>query len=232
MRPTLLRVGVAVFAALMLAIVLGVPPFPELASHIPIVKTGNHLRLVIVLMLCLALLAGWGLDDLTRRVPAAPAAPGLPRRPAGPRRCWCWRPAASCRAGLLGRALEIAGGSWPQPPARRGELTAIRMASLIVWLTFMGLAVALLARAAARAAGGRPSRSRWPSLVAGDLFKAGHGGDAGDRRPSDATQPSTPGLRYLESRRPNRFVGSERPLGPSPLIPNTAMRWRLYDARG
>ena len=43
---------------------------PELASHIPVVKTGNHLRVVVVLMLCLALLAGWGLDELTaERIP-------------------------------------------------------------------------------------------------------------------------------------------------------------------
>ena len=47
-----------------------------------------------------------------------------------------------------------------------------------------------------------------------------------------ATQPSTPGLEFLQSRRPNRFVGLERPLGPSPLIPNAGMRWSLYDARG
>jgi hypothetical protein len=47
-----------------------------------------------------------------------------------------------------------------------------------------------------------------------------------------ARQPSTPGLRYLQDQRPNRFVGLERPLGPSPVVPNAGMRWGLYDARG
>ena len=32
----------AVFGALMLAVVLGIPPFPEIASRIPIVTTANH----------------------------------------------------------------------------------------------------------------------------------------------------------------------------------------------
>ncbi|RKH55554.1 hypothetical protein D7X96_39305, partial [Corallococcus interemptor] len=64
-RPTAMRIGVAAFGALMLAVVLGVWPLPELSSYLPIVKTTLHIRLTIVVMLCLALLAGWGLDDLT-----------------------------------------------------------------------------------------------------------------------------------------------------------------------
>ena len=52
------------WAALMLAVVVGVAPLPQLISHVPLIRTGNHLRLVIVLVLCLALLAGWGLDDV------------------------------------------------------------------------------------------------------------------------------------------------------------------------
>ncbi len=70
-RPTLTRVGLALLGALMLAVALGVPPLPQIASHIPIVKTGNHLRVVVITMLCLALLAGWGLDDLASRSPSA-----------------------------------------------------------------------------------------------------------------------------------------------------------------
>jgi Bacterial membrane protein YfhO len=231
-RPTVMRAGVAVFGALMLAIVLGIWPFPELASHIPIVKTGNHLRLAVVLMLCLALLAGWGLDDLTEeRVPrrnvvlalavAMLAAPVLVLAARG-----------QLSAGLLGDALEIAWGfQWPTPPPDGDAMTAIRMASLIVWLSFMGLTVALLA-----------ARLRWRLaagafaalavvLVAGDLFKAGMG-ETPAITTEQATQPSTPGLRYLQAQRPSRFVGIERPLGPSPLVPNAGMRWELYDARG
>ena len=231
-RPTAMRAGVAAFGALMLAIVLGIWPFPELASHIPIVKTGNHLRLAVVLMLCLALLAGWGLDDLTgERVPrrnlvlaiaaALLVAPVLVLAARG-----------ELSAELVGRALEIAWGfSWPSPPADVDTITAIRMASLIVWISFMGAALALLA-----------ARLRWRLaaaafavlalvLVAGDLFKAGMGATPAITT-AQATQPSTPGLRMLQADRPNRFVGIQRPLGPSPLVPNAAMRWELYDARG
>jgi hypothetical protein len=104
------------------------------------------------------------------------------------------------------------------------------MASLIVWLSFMGLALALLL-----------GRLRWRlaaatfvvlavALVAADLFKAGMGATPAITT-EQATQPSTPGLRYLQDRRPNRFVGIARPLGPSPLVPNSGMRWDVYDAR-
>ena len=231
-RPTAIRVGVAVFAALLLAIVLGIWPLPELASHIPVVKTGNHLRLVVVLMLCLGLLAGWGLDDLLEvRVPRRGAvlavagallvAPLLVLAVRG-----------QLAAHLLGRALEIAWGfDWPAQPVDADKITAIRMASLIVWLTFMGLGLVVLA-----------ARLRWRLaaatfgvlalvLVAGDLFKAGMGATPAITT-AQATQPDTPGLDYLRRQRPNRFVGIQRPIGPSPLVPNAALRERLYDARG
>ena len=47
------------FALFLLAVVLGVWPVPEIASHIPVIRSGNHLRVVFIMMLCLALLGGW-----------------------------------------------------------------------------------------------------------------------------------------------------------------------------
>jgi hypothetical protein len=231
-RPSLMRVGVAAFAALMLAIVLGVWPFPEIASHIPIVKTGNHLRLAVVLMLCLGLLAGWGFDDLVaERVPRRTLLLGLAA-------ALLLTPAlvlavrGELSADLLGRALEIAWGfAWPTPPADADTITAIRMASLIVWLTFMGLALALVAARLRWRLAGTAFAVLALVLVAGDLFKAGMGATPAVTT-EQAKQPSTPGLRYLQAQRPNRFVGIQRPLGPSPLVPNSGMRWELYDARG
>jgi hypothetical protein len=231
-RPTLQRIGVAIFGAAMLAIVLGVWPFPEIAQHIPVVKTGNSLRASVMVMLCLGLLAGWGLDDVThgripRRNVVLAIAAGLLVLPA-----LVLVARGELSAGLLGRSLEIAWGfAWPTPPPNADTITAIRMASLIVWLSFMGLACALLL-----------ARLRWRlagavfavlaiALVAGDLFKAGMGATPAITT-AQATQPSTPGLRFLESRRPNRFVGIQRPLGPSPIVPNSALSWSLYDARG
>jgi Bacterial membrane protein YfhO len=230
-RPSLMRAGVAVFAALMLAIALGVPPFPDLAQHIPVVRTGNHLRVVIILMLCLALLAGWGLDDLTgRRIPrpqiVLAAALGLLLLPLvvlGAR--------GQLSAGLLGQALEIAWGfSWPSPPPDADAVGAIRLSSLIVWLTFMGLAVLLLVARLRMRLAATAFAVLAMLLTAADLFKAGMGATPAIETAA-ATQPSTPGLEYLQAQRPARFVGLERPLGPSPLIPNMAMRWSLYDAR-
>ena len=95
----------------------------------------------------------------------------------------------------------------------------------------MGLGVALLA-----------ARLRWRlaattfavlalALVAADLFKAGMGATPAITT-DQATQPSTPGLEFLRRQRPNRFVGIQRPIGPSPLVPNASMRVGLYDARG
>jgi hypothetical protein len=49
-RPSLQRIGVAALGALMLAVVIGLSPLPELISVLPIVRTGNHVRLVIVVV--------------------------------------------------------------------------------------------------------------------------------------------------------------------------------------
>ena len=231
-RPNLLRAGVAAFAVLMLAIVIGVPPFPEIASRIPIVTTANHLRLSVVLMLCLALLAGWGLDDLSEdRVKRRTLLLGLTAvLLVAPVLVLAARGELS--PGLIGRGLEVAWGfSWPSAPLDGDGLEAIRIGSLIVWLTFMGLAaLLLLTRLRGRLAAPAFAVLAFV-LVAGDLLKAGMGATPAITT-EQATQPSTPGLAFLQSRRPNRFVGLERPLGPSPLIPNAGMRWSLYDARG
>jgi hypothetical protein len=230
-RPTFQRVGLAAFGALLLAIAVGVPPLPQIASAIPIVKTGNHLRIVIILMLCLALLAGFGLDDLAGRrlrrhravLGVAAALLVLPVLVLAAR--------GELSAGLVPRALEIAAGiDWPSPPPEGDDLTAIRMGSLAVWLVFAGLALLLLAAALRRRLGGAALVVLACLLATGDLFKAGMGATPAIAT-DDATQPSRPGIEYLRDRRPNRFVGLDRPLGPSPLIPNLALRWSLYDAR-
>jgi hypothetical protein len=52
---------------------------------------------------------------------------------------------------------------------------------------------------------------------------------------SQATQPATPAIRFLQDERPARFAGLE-PKAPAslalPLPPNVAMRYGLYDGRG
>ncbi|MBA3263864.1 MAG: YfhO family protein [Thermoleophilaceae bacterium] len=232
-RPTLQRVCFALFCGFLLAVVLGVPPVPELARHLPIVKTGNHLRVVFILMLCLALLAGWGLDELSERDPprrniVLAVALGLLVLPV-----LVLAARGDLSAGVLGQALKTASGqSWPAPPPDAEGLEAIRMAALLAWLAFMGGAVLLLVGRLRlrRRLGATAFVVLACALVTADLFKAGMGATPAIETAA-ARQPSTPGVAQLRSRGRNRFVGLERPLGPSPLVPNMAMRWRLYDAR-
>ena len=46
------------------AVVLGVQPFFFVANHVPGFSQAHNTRLAIVTLLCIALLAGWGLDSL------------------------------------------------------------------------------------------------------------------------------------------------------------------------
>jgi hypothetical protein len=231
-RPSLQRVAIAAFGVLMLAVVVGTPPLPELISHVPLIRTGNHIRLVIVMVMCLALLAGWGLDEV---------AAGRVRRRGAILACACGllllpvlvlAARGQLPADVLGRALEVAWG-FAQPPTQVADPQAgdvVRVASLLVWLAVMGAAIVLLA---ARL-GGRLAAPAFATLavalVAVDLFRAGMG-----QTPAidadEATQPSTPALGYLASRRPGRFVGLERALGPAPVPANLSMREGLFDAR-
>ena len=180
--------------------VLGVWPVPEIARHIPVIKSGNHLRVVFIMMLCLALLAGWGLDELTERVP--------PRRDV----------VLALALGLLvlpvlillvrddltrhavGDALKVfANRSWPAPPPDTHGLHTIRMAALIAWLVFMGLALLLLVARLRWRLGATAFVALACLLVVADLFKAGMGATPAIDS-ATAKQPSTPGIEYLRSR--------------------------------
>jgi membrane protein YfhO len=230
-RPTRMKIGLAVFAAFLLAVVLGVWPVPQIASHIPVIRSGNHLRVVFIMMLPLALLAGWGLDELTERAPPRSAivlglAAALLALPV-----LALAASGNLSPSLVGDAVKVfLNHSWPTPPPNADGIETLKIASLIAWLVFMGLALLLLA-----------GRLRWGLsatafvalaclLVTADLFKAGMGATPAIRTAA-AKQPLTPGIQYLRQRGLSRFVGLERPLGPSPLVPDMAMRWKLYDAR-
>ena len=105
------------------------------------------------------------------------------------------------------------------------------MASLVVWLTFMGLAALLVA---ARVLGRLPRATFVALALAAGGRRPVQGGDG--RHARDPHEPrhaavDTPGSSTCARSAPNRFVGIERALGPSPLIPDMSMRWDLYDAR-
>jgi Bacterial membrane protein YfhO len=230
LRPRLERVAVAGFAALCMAVVVGVPPIFQIVTALPVFSSGHNTRLALLALLCIALLAGWGLDELIeRRDP-------WERR----RRLVAWSSVAifalplvwvafarTVSFGDLGEALEVA---WllGTPPGNldAGAADVIRLASALVWVLFGAAALALVLL---------HERGRLPAatfaslavlLTVVDLFRAGMGyTPAIDEL--FAEQPATGAVRYLQRRLPSRYVA----LG---VIPQNAlsMRFGLYEARG
>ena len=192
--------------------------------------TTHNARLTIFYLLAMALLAGFGLDELAGRAP-----------PAERRRLLLWICAALLAVPLVWLAVGRPAPSdlWPAIETAwlfvspSDDLDVIRLASLILWLTFAGAALALVA--------GRLRGRIAPGLFAGlaialvvlDLFRIGVGLNPAIEK-DDARQPATGAIEYLQERRPARFVGASQPeqQGLLPLEPNLAMRYGLYDARG
>ena len=68
-RPTLTRIGVALFAAFSVVMVLGIPPLFGLVVKLPGFSSTHAETMLIFFLLCLALLSGWGLDELATGKP-------------------------------------------------------------------------------------------------------------------------------------------------------------------
>jgi Bacterial membrane protein YfhO len=230
LRPRLERLAVAGFGALCMAVVVGVPPIFQIVTALPLFSSGHNTRLALLALLCAALLAGWGLDELVER-----------RDPWPRRKRWVLAAGALilvaplvwvALAGTvwladLGDAIET-GWLLGTPPGNINTAAqdTIRLASVFVWVLFGGAALLLLALR---------ERGRLPAtafatlallLTVADLFRAGMGYTPaiGEKF---AEQPATGAVRYLQSRRPSRYVA----VGP---IPQNAlsMRFGLYEARG
>ena len=233
LRPDRGRVAVAAFGAFSLAMVFGVEPLSSIVRELPGFGLVHNTRLTVVFVLCAALLAGWGLDDLAGRAAESPRARWLP-------------PVAALLLALpvvyvflrgrtnleaLGDGLALAWGfDWPELSPQAGDV--IRAGALILWVTFGAAALALVwARRSGRLAGGLFAGLAI-ALVCADLFRAGMG-----LNPAipveNAEQPATGAIRYLQDRTPARFVGaSPVKVALAPLSPDTAMRFGVYDARG
>jgi hypothetical protein len=65
--PPARRIATAACGVVCMMVVLGVPPVFQIVTHLPIFSGGHNGRLAILGLLCLALLAGWGLDELLER---------------------------------------------------------------------------------------------------------------------------------------------------------------------
>ncbi len=231
-RPRGIRLATALLGAAALMVVFGIPPVFQIVAHLPIFSSGHNTRLIIVYMLCIALLAGWGLDEVSARALVG-------RR----------RNAALIFAGVLvvapviymalrgstswssfGRAIPLALGTGSAPPATApGAPDAIRLAALLTWVVFAGAAALLLILSVLR----RVPVVAWAvlavALTFADLGNAGIGYNPAIPE-RDASQPATGAIRYLESQRPARFVSVSGTFPiPQDSIP---MRFQLYEARG
>ncbi len=238
LRPNRARLGVLAAGALALSIASGQPPLFHLLTSLPGFEAANNSRFGVFAILGLAVLAGWGFDELT-----GDALPAARRRLVlGLSAVLAAVPVVIALVGgnvhrdVVGRALRSA---WLFDAPDSGLLATppgpyiVKLASLFEWGVMAALALALLALLLSRRV--RPATFVVLALVlvAFDLVKAG-----ADYNPSIkqeyAVQPVTPAIRYLQDRRPARFVGLEpTTLALSaPLPPNLALRYGLYDARG
>ena len=227
-RLTRERVAIAVGGVVAILITVGTPGLFELVTAIPGFNHAYNQRLIIVGLLALALLAGWGLGDLLDGV-------RRPRLLLGGAAVLLVVPVlvalfrVDVSAAAIGDGLATAWGF--AEPARETAKDVVPLGAAWLWIGLAGLALALLwLRASGRVAGAAFTALAL-ALVVFDLFRVGVGQNPAI--PTEhAEQPVTPALQELLDARPARFVGLAPPVGPQAVAPNVAMRYGLYDARG
>jgi len=226
MRPTRERVAVAAAAGVSLAVATGVQPLFALVHALPGFGQSHNTRLGVFVALGLALLAGWGLDDLVRRrlrvraawLAAAVLVPAI---------------AVALRAPLGDADVgAAAAGAWAlaEAPPLPGALSVLPLTALLVWLTLAAAAAALVwLRSQGRLAAGAFAVLAL-ALTTADLVRFGIG-----QNPAISVEraepPATGAIRHLQARAPARFaaVGTSSVVPPVP--PDTAMTYRIADAR-
>jgi hypothetical protein len=232
-RPTRARAGAAVVGAATLLIATGLTPLYDLVIALPGFAAANNGRFAVVGVLCLALLAGWGLDDLTagrltagRRNAVVVCALAVAVLPV----------ALALSRGQLGGVDNVKGAlrvAWGfADPHRVADV--VRLASVLEWIVFAACAVVLVALRVRGRLGVTAFVALGLALVVADLFKAGMGYTPAIPV-NEARPPVTSAIRFLETRRPERFTGLV-PTAPItlalPFAPNLAMSYGAYDARG
>jgi hypothetical protein len=247
LRPTITRLAFAAFGGVAIAVVVGVDPIYSAVTALPGFRTAHNGRLVFLVLFALAMLAGWGLDELSRRDPV----PLVPRRMAlgAAVAIFCVPIAWLLMAGTiapskLGPALEVAWGFADAPRVPHGQApdgdtaAIVQFSALLQWLPLAGAGLGLialrLARARPRVSPALPAAALVSLAVAvlvADLFRANMGFNPAIPV-AHAEQPTTPAIRYLQARTPNRFSVLSRSGIDQPLQPDLSMRYGLYDARG
>ena len=252
-RPRGQRVAFAVLGVAALAMATGIQPLFDLLTHLPGFSTAHNSRLAVIFVFCFALLAGWGLDELTedvvarRRVlvGACAALVALPlvvmaaKGTLAPGRfgdalkvAWWFSDPPSFVPKAISKEATLSNLNVAGPPEALKEV--VRLSSLLEWLVVAALAFALIALRVWGRVGATAFVALALVLLGGDLFKAGMGYNPGI--PVDhAEQPATGAIRYLKSQLPDRFVGLDATNTEArlpPMAPDVAMRYGLYDARG
>jgi hypothetical protein len=231
LRPKAERVAVAAYGFLWFAVVLGIPPFLQVVTRLPVFSSGHNSRLIALTMFCLALLAGWGLDEVRE----AWRAPRRRRQAAlGIAALLLVVPLVVVVAGrevpvgALGGGLKIA-WLFADPPGEFRNpigLDVVRMSSLLLWLTFAGAALLLMVLRVRRRLGAVAFATLAVLLVCADLFRAGMGfNPAIDQDVAEV--PATGAISYLQRQRPARFAGTNEI--PQNVLP---FEFGLYEARG
>ncbi|MBN1528780.1 MAG: YfhO family protein, partial [Thermoleophilaceae bacterium] len=231
LRPTRERVAVALFGALWLCVVVGIPPVVQIVTRLPVFSSGHNTRLIVLAILPAALLAGWGLDDLAER---AAAAPGRVRAVLIAAGVIVLVPVVIFLLGGkggLGDAAQAAKVALMlgDPPGGFGVAEGegvIRLAALLAWLALAGAGLALIAARTRFGLAPAAFVALALLLVTVDLFRIGMGYNPAIDR-SVAEQPATGAVRYLERRPLERFVSTDDV--SQNVIP---MRFGLEEARG
>ena len=227
-RLTRERIAIAVGGVVAILITVGTPGLFDLVTALPGFNHAYNQRLIIVGLLALALLAGWGLGDLLDGV-------RRPRLLLGGAAVLLVVPVlvALFRVDVSGAAIaDGLATAWGfVAPAKETAKDVVPLGAAWLWIGLAGLALALLwLRASGRVAGAAFTALAL-GLVVFDLFRVGVGQNPAI--PTEhAEQPVTPALQELLDARPARFVGLAPPVGPQAIAPNIAMRYGLYDARG
>ncbi len=233
-RPRVERVTTAIVAVLSLVVILGVQPFFGIAGRTPILDETYLSRLTIIYLICIALLAGWGLDDLLRRRPSRlqiriglAVAGGLLVVPVA-----IAAATGSISLRFLRTAVHISWLFGRAPLAGTlHQVPIIRFANVIVWVTVCVAAIALLLLRLGRRLSLRAFAVLAIALVVGDLFQAGIGYNPAIPE-SHAIQPVTGAIRYLQRQRPARYVAVTPYNTVVPIPPDVNLRYGLYDLRG
>ena len=234
LQPSFQRLALMVLASWILAIVAGIYHPVAVANSLPGFRNANNLRLIILFLFAVALLAGKGVDELThRRVSRFRAVLAVTV-------CFAllcvplvWVGDVNVSAANMPLALKTAWSlvpeTWEGPEI--GASTT-RLASAIRWLAVGGVSWALLVARLGLGLRPRCFATLAAVVVTADLFHIGIGYNPAIDR-ALLVPPVTNGIKYLQSRRPNRFVG----LGPYFIIPgvlppNLATEYGLFDVRG